>query len=93
MLVAFVSSIVPLTLTLTLALALALALPLPLTVTVSHSHSHSHSPGFEAQRALGVCEYPGEWRVSLRLVTDRNQAKSVRGPAVRGYVSALNFGR
>ena len=31
-------------------------------------------------------------RVWLRLVASRSQAKSVRGPAVRGYVRTLNLG-
>ena len=41
-------------------------------------------PGFEARRALDVYEPPGG------LVAGRSQAKSVRGPAVRGYVRTLN---
>ena len=45
-------------------------------------------PGFEARRALVSW---ASWRVWLRLVAGRNQAKSVRGPAVRGYVCTLNI--
>ena len=46
------------------------------------------SPGFEARQELDVHEPPG-----LRLVAGRSQAKSVSGPAVRGLVRTLYFGR
>ena len=47
------------------------------------------SPGFEARRALDVYQSPegygsGWWQAA-------SQAKSVRGPAVRGYVRTLNI--
>ena len=39
------------------------------------------SPGFEARRALDIYEPPDRY--------GRNQVKSVRGPAVRGYERTL----
>ena len=44
-------------------------------------------PGFEA---LDVYVW-ASWRVWLRFVLDHSQMKSVRGPAVRGYVRTLNI--
>ena len=71
-------------------------MPVPVSQLVERSApcGESTRPGFKSPRvrgATGAWYLWASWRVCLRLVAGRSGVKSVRGPAVRGYVRTLNI--